>query len=117
MPLTEPVTDYPPVVLVEWVDTTNIATWTDLDEIADWAATGGFVCRNIGYLVHEDPHCVVLAARVALGSEPQQVGLFERIPSGCVLHMETLAPGEPVLPAATVHRMHTAARSSSSSSA
>ncbi|MCU1679219.1 MAG: hypothetical protein JWM93_3977 [Frankiales bacterium] len=75
---------YPPLVVVEWVDATNIATWQDLDEIPDWAAEGGFVCRNVGYLVHEDDDCVVLAARIALDAEPQQVGLFERLPKSII---------------------------------
>lgn len=81
---------YPPLVMVEWIDTTNIATWTDLDDIAGWAIDGGFVCRNLGYLVHEDDTCVVLAARVALGAEPAQVGLFERIPKGVITQRWTL---------------------------
>lgn len=84
--------DYPPLVMVEWVDTTNIATWTNLDDIAEWAADGGFVCRNIGYLIHEDDQCVVLAARVALGAEPPQVGLFERVPKGVITARWTLKP-------------------------
>jgi hypothetical protein len=75
---------YPELQLVEWIDTTNIATWTDLADVANWAKDGGFVCRNTGYLVYEDQHCVVLAGRVALDAEPEQVGLFERIPKGVI---------------------------------
>jgi hypothetical protein len=75
---------YPPLVVVEWVDTTNIATWEDLDTIAEWAKDGGFICRNVGYLIHEDDDCVVLAARIALDGEPHQVGLFERVPKGVI---------------------------------
>lgn len=77
-------TDHPPLVVVEWVDATNIATWTDLDDVVEFARDGGYVCRNVGYLVHEDDDCVVLAARVALEAEPPQVGLFERIPKGII---------------------------------
>ena len=76
--------EYPPLVVVEWVDTTNIPTWEDLADIGEWATDGGFICRNVGYLVHEDNDCVVLAARIALVAEPQQVGLFERIPKGVI---------------------------------
>ena len=82
--------DYPPLVMVEWIDTTNIAQWVDLDEIPEWATDGGFVCRNVGYLVHEDDDCVVLAARVAIGANPEQVGLFERVPKGVIRHRWTL---------------------------
>ena len=82
--------DYPPLEMVEWIDTTNIAAWTALDEISEWAADGGFVCRNVGYLVHEDDECVVLAARVALNASPEQVGLYERIPKGVIRHRWTL---------------------------
>lgn len=82
--------DYPPLVMVEWIDATNIATWERLDEIAEWAKDGGFVCRNVGYLVHEDDECVVLAARIALEADPKQVGLFERIPKGIIQRRWTL---------------------------
>lgn len=78
---------YPSLVMVEWVDTTNIAIWTDLADIPGFATDGGFICRNVGYLVHEDDECVVLAARVALKThnpDDEQVGLFERIPKGVI---------------------------------
>ena len=75
---------YPELHLVEWVDTTNIQAWTNLEDIPEFAKDGGFVCRNVGYLVHEDDDCVVLAARVALKGEPHQVGLYERNPKGVI---------------------------------
>lgn len=84
--------EYPSLVVVEWIDTTNIATWEKLDEIAEWAKDGGFVCRNVGYLVYEDNDCVVLAARIALEADPQQVGLFERVPKGVITSRWTLVP-------------------------
>jgi hypothetical protein len=77
--------------MVEWTDATNIATWVDLDEIAEWSKEGGFVCRNVGYLVHEDDECIVLAARVALLAEPAQVGLFERLPKRIITDRWTLS--------------------------
>jgi hypothetical protein len=80
--------------MVEWVDATNVAEWVPLDEVSDWASCGGWVCRNVGYLVHEDDECVVLAARIALAAEPVQVGLFERIPKAIISGRWTLtAPG------------------------
>jgi hypothetical protein len=75
---------YPQLVEVEWIDTTNIATWEDLDDLAAWARDGGFVCRNVGYLTYEDDACVVLSARMAIAPEPPQHGLFERIPKGVI---------------------------------
>jgi len=78
------------LVLVEWVDATNIPTWENLAEIAEWAKDGGFVCRNVGYLVHEDDDCIVLAARVAFDAEPPQVGLFERLPKTIITDRWTL---------------------------
>jgi hypothetical protein len=91
-PTAPSISGYPDLVLVEWVDATNIATWEDLADIPAWAANGGFICRNVGYLVHEDDNCVVLAARIALDAEPQQAGLFERIPKGIILNRWTLKP-------------------------
>lgn len=93
---------YPKLHGVEWVDTTNIATWEHLDGIAAWAADGGFVCRNVGYLIHEDDHCVVLAARIAIEAEPAQVGLFERIPKGVITLRWDLTQGETLIPVRTI---------------
>lgn len=87
---------YPPVVLAEWVDATNMALWTDVDDLADWAEDGGYLCRNVGYLVHEDDECIVLAGRIALRGEPQQVGIFERIPKGVLLTRQTLRSERPL---------------------
>lgn len=81
---------YPPLHVVEWVDTTNIATWEDLADVHEWASEGGYVCRNVGYLVHEDDSCVVLAARIAIAAEPAQIGLFERVPKGVITRRWTL---------------------------
>jgi hypothetical protein len=78
------VTDYPPIVVVEWVDTTNLQGWADLEDLADWAKDGGFVVRNVGYLTYEDDDCVVLSARIAVAAEPPQHGLYERIPKGVI---------------------------------
>lgn len=81
----------PDLVVVEWVDTTNVAAWMPIDEIASWAADGGWICRNVGYLVYEDDQCVVLAARIAADAEPPQAGLSERIPTASIRGRWTLA--------------------------
>jgi hypothetical protein len=88
-------TNYPPLVMVEWMDATNIPTWQDLADMPDWATNHAvFTCRNVGYLVYEDEHCVVLAARVSLGDpENQQVGLFERLPKGMITNRTVLDAG------------------------
>lgn len=75
---------WPPLVMVEWTDTTNIAAWCDLDEVKEFAENGAWVCRNVGFLVNEDDECVVLAARAAPSATPPQVGLFERIPKRAI---------------------------------
>lgn len=72
------------LVMVEWHDTTNIAAWTTVEEVEEWAPEGSWVCRNIGYLVYEDFDCVVLAARTALDANPPQVGLYERVPTRAI---------------------------------
>ena len=89
--------EYPELMLIEWTDTTNIAAWSPLSDVAEFAKDGAFICRNVGYLVYEDDSCYVLAARVALervGEE--QVGLFERIPKGIVIRTCVLVPREPL---------------------
>lgn len=75
----------PRLVVVEWEDSTNIQEWTPLDELASWAGEGGWRVRNVGYLVHEDDECVVLAGRLAADAQPPQAGLYERIPKRAII--------------------------------
>lgn len=77
--------EYPPLTCVEWVDATNIAIWQDLKEAVKWATTHDFTVRNVGYLIHEDDDCVVLAARFSPDGDDTQVGLFERLPKGMIV--------------------------------
>ena len=88
-------TDYPPLVCIEWEDAMNIATWQDLSEAVEWATGPGFLCRNVGYLIHEDDQCVVLAARFNIGIDDIQCGLFERLPKGMIVRRWTLDAGSP----------------------
>jgi len=86
MPTSPP--EYPSLTCVEWIDAMNIAAWQPLSEVAAWATGDGFLCRNVGYLVHEDDNCVVLAARFNLDGpdgDDSQVGLFERLPKGMIV--------------------------------
>lgn len=78
-----------PIVEVVWEDTTNVAAWQTRDELIEWAKAGGWVARNIGYLVYEDDECVVVAARVA-DDEERHVGLAERIPKRPVISRHEL---------------------------
>lgn len=81
---------YPPLMEVEWIDTTNIASWENLDDLPKWAVDGGFIVRNVGYMTYMDDNCVVLSARIAIGADPQQHGLFERIPKAVIVSMREL---------------------------
>lgn len=84
-------TDYPPLVCIEWEDATNIALWRDLKDAIKWATTHDFTVRTVGYLIHEDDHCVVVAARYSPDpDEGDDVGLFERLPKGMIVRRWTL---------------------------
>ena len=74
----------PPVAVVTWEDTTNVATWQDADDIREFATDGGWVCQNVGWVVHEDDDCIVLAARRA-DDKQGHVGLAERIPKRAII--------------------------------
>jgi len=86
---------YPPLVCVEWEDAMNVAAWQPLSEVQAWATGDGFLCRNVGYLVHEDDDCVVLAARFNLDGEATQVGLCERLPKATIVRRWTLSEETP----------------------
>lgn len=78
--------EYPPLECIEWEDATNIPVWKDVGEIVAWATQNDFTVRNVGYVVHEDEHCVVLAARYAPDeAEGDSAGLFERLPKGMIV--------------------------------
>lgn len=82
-----------PLVEVVWEDTTNVAAWQTREEMIEWAKAGGWIARNIGYLVYEDAECVVVAART-VQDEERHVGLAERIPRQAILHQHLIAhPG------------------------
>ncbi len=83
---------YPPLVEVEWVDVTGDVPWLDVDDLGDYAEHHGALCRNVGYLVHEDDTCIVLAGRAALSAHPQQVGHTERLPLSIILSRRELRP-------------------------
>lgn len=85
---------YPPLVCVEWEDATNIPVWKDHAYVVAWATQNDFTVRNVGYLVHEDENCVVLAARYAPDPEDgDSMGLFERLPKGMIVRRWTLVEG------------------------
>lgn len=69
--------------VVRWEDTTNIAEWSTPEEVAAFAADGSWICENVGWVVHEDDDCVVVAARRTL--DGRHFGLFERIPKRAII--------------------------------
>jgi hypothetical protein len=77
------------LVVVTWEDTTNIAAWQTRTEMEEWATATGWIAHNVGFLVYEDNHCVVVAAR-AVDDEEQHIGLAERIPKRAVLKIHDL---------------------------
>lgn len=81
----------PPLVLVEWEDATNVASWEDFDEaVAFRRLDREFHCTNVGYLIRDDDECVIVAARAT--ADFVAVGLFERIPRGMVQRVVRLQP-------------------------
>lgn len=83
------------IIEVVWEDTTNVAQWQTRDELVEWAQAGGWVARNIGYLVYEDDACVVVAARL-VEDEERHIGLAERIPKRAVLSRQELHRDGPI---------------------
>jgi len=78
-----------PLVEVVWEDTTNVAAWQTRAELVEWAQARGWIAHNVGYLVHEDDDCVVVAARI-VEDEERHVGLAERIPKRAIIQQRLL---------------------------
>lgn len=71
------------LVKITWVDAhNNQGAWMTRDELAAFAADEAYRVTQVGYKVHEDDLCVVLAARLSTPSDEygQSFGMCERIP-------------------------------------
>jgi len=74
--------DYP-LMRVTWVDAhNNQGAWMTREELAAFAADEAYRVTQVGYKVHEDDLCIVLAARLSTPSADygQSFGMCERIP-------------------------------------
>lgn len=79
-----------PLVIVEWEDATNIATWMDEEEALNFEEhlDADYNCLNVGYLLRSDDECVIVAARST--QDFKAFGLVERIPRGMVKKVRIL---------------------------
>lgn len=71
------------LVRITWVDAhNNQGGWMDRDQLADFAKDEAYRVTHVGYKVHEDELCIVLAARLSTPSADygQSFGMCERIP-------------------------------------
>lgn len=71
------------LVRITWVDAhNNQGAWMTRDELTEFAADEAYRVTQVGYKVHEDELCIVLAARLSTPSPDygQSFGMCERIP-------------------------------------
>jgi hypothetical protein len=71
------------LVRVTWVDAhNNQGAWMNRDELVDFAVDEAYRVTQVGYKVHADELCIVLAARLSTPSADygQSFGMCERIP-------------------------------------
>ncbi len=85
----------PPMVRVEWCDSSSTTgnLWSDIADTIHAGTTGvGAPCVSVGFLVHEDEHCLVIVPHLSsfpLGDDPQGSGDMT-IPRRAVLRMDAL---------------------------
>ena len=68
---------------VKWVDAHNLSGgWNDKDELDVFAKDEAYKVTSVGFLVHEDDLCIVLAGRVSPATDNYEAhyGLLERLP-------------------------------------
>lgn len=82
-----------PVAVVRWEDTTNIAAWSDAEELDDFARNGAWVCENVGWVLVDNEDCIVLAGRRT--TDGKHVGLFERIPRRAIISVHEIPATKP----------------------
>lgn len=67
------------MVRVYWTDAHNASgAWHTQEEAMEFVKDNNFQCSNVGFLVHVDKDCVLIASRTTNSGD--QVGLIERIP-------------------------------------
>lgn len=70
------------LVLIEWEDANHQGAWhTPIQAKEWWENKENYLCRNVGFLLHEDKKCVVVASRLAKDND---VGMLQRIPRNWV---------------------------------
>lgn len=76
----------PDLVNVYWHDACNIAEWMDDQEIVEEFRDNPsrWECQSVGWLIYEDEHCIVVAARRG----EKTWGLSERIPKSIVTKID-----------------------------
>tara|TARA_R100001198_G_C5058433_1_gene110784 strand:+ start:16 stop:270 length:255 start_codon:yes stop_codon:yes gene_type:complete len=75
----------PKLVRIEWVDSTSVDEWTNLDELkADEKLLAKIITQ--GMLVHEDDQKYILSLNYneKQGLNDEEVGCSIAIPKGCV---------------------------------
>ncbi|WP_067891245.1 hypothetical protein [Nocardia vaccinii] len=86
------------LVRVTWVDAhNNQGAWMTADELAGFARDEAYRVTQVGYKVHEDDLCIVLAARLSTPSSEygQSFGMCERIPKKLIDSEVLIQSAEP----------------------
>lgn len=78
-----------PVIQIEWEDSSSTSrVWNTKDYLAGQTNQR---CMSIGFLVHEDEHCVVLAGHMGLHDCPDFAGDM-RIPKSAIRKRKRVKP-------------------------
>jgi hypothetical protein len=72
------------IVLVEWMDSHYVPGWHD-----DAPLTEPKLCRSVGWLMHDGPKAITLAAHMTVEDDPQRSGEMT-IPTVAVIRVTPL---------------------------
>ena len=82
------------LVYIEWADAlaNSSPVWMTLDEIEEWEKASDCFVSEVGYIVKEDEHIIVLASRkqTISGQYEPQFGQLQKIPRTWVRKRKTI---------------------------
>lgn len=78
------------LVRIVWTDPSDRAAWQHVDDVAEWANDGSYVCESVGWLIYEDDETVIVAARRSVVDQAA-VGLSMRVPRAVVRSIDEIA--------------------------
>ena len=80
------------LVLITWFDAFHQdgCRWTSKDELEEFIKDNEFLCKNVGWVIHQDKSMITVSSQIT--SKGEQASHIQRIPIGCIKNIKILKP-------------------------